>query len=150
MALANINVSSSPAGTIGTVQTPVSQSTYTPAGDMHTFKVPVSVVFVTGITLVGTNNYFNGNLTQLWDLIYNDKVIEHINTSLDGLVGEVMFVVIVSFLAEINPAIADIAFALFAALWLVWAMNNTSNLNTATENIRKKNIPVDVTAGHAH
>ena len=71
----SVNYTSTPAGSFGTVSTPYSSSTYTPAGNVHSFKIPVTVVFVTGMSLVLVNNIDNGKIPEIWKLLYDGKAI---------------------------------------------------------------------------
>lgn len=101
-----------------------------------TFKMPVSVTFVTGISLVIVNNIANGKVPKLYGLIWQGKEVDKTKFDFRTLLGEIIFVLVVSFFAEISGAVSDIAFALFIALWMVWAINNTSTINKWTSNIR--------------
>lgn len=101
------------------------------------FKIPVTVTFVTGASLVVVNNIKNGKLTQVWDMIYNGKPIENPKVVLGTIGGELSFVMVLSFFAEINGSTSGVVFALFIGLWMVWAINNADTLVSWTNNVRQ-------------
>jgi hypothetical protein len=106
-----------------------STSTYSPSQSYQaSFKVPSPVVFVTGMSLVIINNSNNGVLTELWNLILHGQEIKDIKTDTRQFIGEVIFVVVVSFLAEISGAVAGFSFVFFIALWVVWSVHNSDVL----------------------
>ena len=129
-----------------TVVTPIpSQVTYnneyTPS---TTFKIPATVTFVTGMSLVAVNNWKNGKLKQVWAMIWSGTAINDPKNTLGTLGGEVAFVIVMSFIAEINSSTSGVVFALFIGLWMVWSINNADTLVAWTNNIRTQyNVPAN-------
>lgn len=84
-----------------------------------------------GLTLVLVNAISNHQLDKIWQVIsdpdaqYNDNEVKK-----DMLVvaGELLFVAIVSFVAEANDTLGGMLLVLIIGLWIVWSMKNLPTL----------------------
>lgn len=94
-----------------------------------TFRVPVTVVFITGLSLIIVNNTVNGRLKLLWDLIWDSQPVSDPVGTFAPVGGELLFVIIMSFIAEINDQVSGVVFALFVGVWMVWSINNASTIS---------------------
>lgn len=91
------------------------------------------IVLLLGIALVLVNAASNKQLVELWDIISNPSTaatdIPNTRSDLFILGGEILFVLILSFLAGTNKAIGSIAVALVVGLWIVWTLTHNPNLS---------------------
>lgn len=118
-----------------------SQTSYSNA-TTATFKIPVTVVFVTGLSLVIVNNLANGKLKLLWEMVWDGVPIGNPLGNLTPIAGELIFVIVMSFIAEINEEISGVVFALFVGLWMVWSINNANSISNWA-----KALGIDTKAG---
>jgi len=96
------------------------------------------------MSLVAVNNWKNGKLKQVWAMIWSGTAINDPKNTLGTLGGEVAFVIVMSFIAEINSSTSGVVFALFIGLWMVWSINNADTLVAWTNNIRTQyNVPAN-------
>src|SRR6266700_6490731 len=72
--------------------------------------IPTGMVFITGMALVVTNNAVNGVIPAIWNLMYQGTTTTVGVNGLKTLGGELLFVVIMSFIASINDDVNNVVF----------------------------------------
>jgi hypothetical protein len=86
------------------------------------------VVALWGLGLVLFQEWASGDLAALWQ-----EIISGTSTRPGGMLvrmfGQVLFIVIISVLAEIDDAMANLALLLLAGLTLVYLMDNSNTVN---------------------
>ncbi|SRR5712691_12167000 len=101
-------------------------------------SIPISVVTITGLGLVVANGISAGTFTSLWDAVWNGNIGSTAKTDLAKLGAESLFVLIMSFLAEINNDVNNLVFALFVGLWIVWGVHNAPSLQKFADTVTSK------------
>jgi len=92
-----------------------------------------NIVFILALALVIVNSITSGQAQSFWTLIWEGKKGAQELTSNTGLLlGEIIFVFIVGFMAETNDDVSNVLTALIIGLWLVWAMSNGQTLGKWT------------------
>ncbi len=117
---------------------PAAYSSSSSSGGGSNISVPISVVTMTGLGLVVANGITSGTFVSLWDAVWNGNIGTTAKSDLMRLGAETLFVLIMSFLAEINDDVDNLIFALFIGLWLVWGVHNAQQLQKFTSAITSK------------
>lgn len=99
------------------------------AGAVGTF-IPSGIILTAGMGLVLVNSLKDGSLKSLWDTISNPKSSPDVKTQHQTFLkvfGEVLFVFVISYIAETSADASRAMLALIGALWFLWLMLNSQS-----------------------
>lgn len=92
-------------------------------------EIPNELIFFTGIALVIVAGLTSGQFKSWWDMVWNGNTANINKDDVFLLVGEIAFVFILSFIAELSAEGSQLALSLIGGLWLVWSIENTKKIN---------------------
>lgn len=89
------------------------------------------LVFFFGAALIVVNGISSKQFAIMWDIIADPQWLgssaQYRQAAL-VLVGEIVFIIVLSMIAENSRDFGKIALTFIAALWLVWAIKNGKSL----------------------
>lgn len=92
-----------------------------------------SLVFMLGMGLVIAQGVTSGEFQTMWGLVYNTaapKDPKSAKAEVFSFGFQILFVVILSMVAQISTKIGGLLVTLLIALWIVWGLNNSSTINS--------------------
>lgn len=90
--------------------------------------IPTSFTFVLGFSLLVVSGLSSGQFGALWDAVWNGNISSTLKQDAIVLSGELIFIFILSFLAEANSDANNVIIAFFFALWIGWGIFNGPTL----------------------
>jgi len=84
-------------------------------------------IFILGIGLVLISGTTSGQLSDLWQLVWNGKTAGTKNQFV-LLAGEILFILILAFFSKANKTAGQMIFAFLIALYIVWSVENVTTL----------------------
>lgn len=88
-------------------------------------------VAIFGLGLVAVNTATNGTGAKIRDAITGDSKTEA-HTAFVVVAMQIVFILLLSFLAEWSPDLGLIIVALLIGLWMVWAVMHADKINSAS------------------
>jgi hypothetical protein len=90
-------------------------------------------VTVLGLGLVIANSLTSKTFSNIASILQGGGSTSDAHKALLLLVGQVVFVMVLAFLAEWNPDVGSVIVALLLGLWLVWAIGNASKIQSVSK-----------------
>lgn len=101
-------------------------------------------ILVLGVLLIIVNGATYNQFADIWDLISNPSTaaenIPNVRSNVYMLGGELLFVFILSFLAQSSDTVGTIGVTLIIALWVVWSMSHVQQINSFIQ-FTQGNVP---------
>ncbi len=88
--------------------------------------IPSPVILVLGGGLIVASQITSA--TRLWRLIAHGEFDDTTSQDITKIGGEIIFVFVLAFLADLNAAMSQLIFAFILGLWLVWMVKNPGAL----------------------
>jgi hypothetical protein len=90
-------------------------------------------VAIFGLGLVAANTATAGYGADIKAAITGEKQSRDAHVAFLAVIGQVLFVLVLAFLADLSPDLGTIIVALLLGLWLVWAVAHADKIKSAAD-----------------